>query len=101
MKQLKTQIEINATPLKVWTVLTDFANYKNWNPFISELSGSVAVDNQIKVMLKPEGSKGMQFKPTVTSYEVAKRFSWKGKLWIGGIFDGEHIFELEPMGAGK
>lgn len=98
--ELKTQIAINATPQKVWSVLTHFADYPNWNPFIKELTGNVAVGNKIKVRLQPEGQKGMVFTPTVLSFEVNKRFSWLGNFIIPGLFDGEHIFELVDNGNG-
>ena len=101
MKQLVTHIEINASPEKIWAVLTDFANYKNWNPFVKELTGNVELGENIMVMLQPPGSSAMKFTPVVTSFEKNERFSWKGKLFIGGLFDGEHIFELKPVADRK
>lgn len=98
--QLKTQITINATPNKVWQVLTNFAAYGSWNPFIKSLTGNVAVGNRIAVLLQPEGQKGMVFKPKVLSYDANKRFSWLGNFIIPGLFDGEHIFELVDNGNG-
>jgi uncharacterized protein YndB with AHSA1/START domain len=32
MKEIHTEIEINASAEKVWRVLTDFAAYSEWNP---------------------------------------------------------------------
>jgi uncharacterized protein YndB with AHSA1/START domain len=39
MKEIKTEIIINSKPEKVWSILTDFKNQPNWNPFISNISG--------------------------------------------------------------
>lgn len=100
-KQLKTRILINASPEKVWQVLTNFNDYPNWNPFIKELTKEVKVGNIIRVKLQPEGQKGMVFKPKVLSFDVNKRFSWQGHLFMPGIFDGEHIFELLDNGNGS
>ncbi len=33
MKEIHTEIEINAPAGKVWRVLTDFPSYPEWNPF--------------------------------------------------------------------
>ncbi len=98
--QLKTQIAINATPQKVWSVLTNFANYPIWNPFIKELTGNVTVGSKIKARLQPEGQKGMVFTPKVLVFETNKKFSWQGHFIIPGLFDGEHIFELIDNGNG-
>jgi uncharacterized protein YndB with AHSA1/START domain len=40
-KEIKTEILINASPDKVWAILTDFDNYPSWNPFITSLKGEV------------------------------------------------------------
>ena len=34
MKHLHTEIQIEAGPAEVWAVLTDFARYADWNPFL-------------------------------------------------------------------
>lgn len=30
-----------------------------------------------------------------------KELRWLGRLWLPGIFDGEHIFEIEPVDADR
>ncbi len=37
--QLQTEIEINAGSDRVWAILTDFAAYPEWNPFIRFIRG--------------------------------------------------------------
>ena len=39
MREFRTEIEINATPDKVWDVLMDFDSYPEWNPFMQSASG--------------------------------------------------------------
>ena len=85
--QISTSITINATPERVWKVFTEFATYSAWNPFLKEISGEVAVDNQINI-----NADGMKFKPIVLVYEEERELRWKGKLFINGLFDGEHYF---------
>lgn len=91
---LRTEITINATPDKVWAILTDFKNYPNWNPFVTSLTGEVKVGNKIKVRLEPPEASVNKFSPTVTALETNKRFSWLGVFLFRGVFDGEHKFEL-------
>ena len=43
----------------------------------------------------------MTFKPVVTRVSENREFRWQGRLLFPGIFDGEHIFELEEAGDRK
>lgn len=93
-KAITTEILILATPEKVWSVLTEFDQYPQWNPFIKSITGNVAFGNTIKARIEPPGASGMTFKPTVLVYTEAKEFRWVGHLFIKGLFDGEHCFRL-------
>lgn len=99
-KEISTEILINTTPEKVWAVFADFAAYPQWNPFIKSVVGDVAVGNIISVRLEPPRGSGMTFKPKVLAYEAHKEFRWLGHLFLPGLFDGEHRFELIDNGNG-
>lgn len=92
---ISTQIHINASPEKVWAILTNFEAYPQWNPFIQQISGDPQVGKKIEAFIVLPGSKGMTFKPTVLAFEAHKELRWIGHLLIPGIFDGEHKFELQ------
>lgn len=93
-KEIKTEIVIQATPEKIWSILTNFENYPNWNPFITTIEGNAAIGNKIKVSIHPPAGKKMTFRPIVITKIDEKEFSWRGKLLFRGLFDGEHKFEL-------
>ncbi len=93
-KEIKTEITINASPVKVWKLLTEFDNYSNWNPFIKSINGEVKVGNKITARIEPPGASGMTFKPIVQTFVPNKELSWLGTLLFKGLFDGEHKFEL-------
>lgn len=101
MNELCTEIEINATPERVWQILTDTEKFPEWNPFIHRLKGKLAVGETIEVFLGESPDKGMTFRPKVLEVTPNRIFRWLGKLFIGGIFDGEHIFEIEPRGENR
>ena len=93
-KEIRTEIQINATPQKVWDILTTFENYPNWNPFITKLEGNVKAGNKIVVEISPPDAKKRTFKPKVLVFEPQKELRWIGRLILPGIFDGEHVLEL-------
>ena len=99
-KEIKTEIQINATPERVWAILTDFDAYPTWNPFIKSLTGEVKVGNTITARIEPPKAKGMTFKPKVLVFEANQEFRWLGHLLIPGLFDGEHKFQLIDNGNG-
>lgn len=88
-KEIKTSIKIHATPEKVWEVLTLFKDYPKWNPFLKSVDGEFIVGQTIKI-----NAGGMKFNPKVLVFDKLKEIRWIGKLFIKGLFDGEHIFQI-------
>ena len=97
MKELRTDIDIYGTIDQVWDVLTDFSSFPKWNPFIKKIEGELKLNSQLRVQIEPPGGKAMTFKPTVKILEPKNEFRWLGSLLLPGIFDGEHIFQLEQI----
>lgn len=93
MKNIRTAITIDAPIETVWTVLMDFKSYPNWNPFI-HITGKAAVGQQLVNTIFLEGQKPQVFKPKVLVVESNKEFRWEGHLFVKGLFDGQHYFQL-------
>ena len=94
---LHTEIPIQATPHRVWEILTDFAAYPAWNPFIPRISGAATVGSRLDVQLQPPGGRGMRMRPTVLAAMPSQELRWLGRIGVPGIFDGEHRFRIEPL----
>jgi len=100
-KQLRAQIDIHATPERVWHVLTDFAAYPQWNPFLTLVSGTARRGERLTIRMQPVGGRGMTFRPTVLDVDPGRGLRWLGHLLVSGVFDGEHSFAIEPLGDGQ
>ena len=99
--QLQTELEINAKPERVWDILTNFAAYPEWNPFIRQIVGVPEAGARLEVRIQPSGTKGMTFRPFVISADYAQELRWIGKLLLPGVLDGEHRFVIQSLGDGK
>lgn len=93
--QLQTSIIIPAPVDAVWQVLVDWTQYPDWNPFITQMEGQLVLGHTLTAHID-----NMVFHPTITTLEPPYQFSWLGKLWFKGLFDGEHQFLLEPLPNG-
>lgn len=101
MKELRTEIEINAPAERVWNILTDAAKFSQWNPFIHRLQGNLVQGARLEVLLGESANKGMMFRPKILEVAQNRTLRWLGNLFVPGLFDGEHIFEIEPLEANR
>lgn len=101
MKTIQTQIIINATPAKVWSVLTQFESYPDWNPFITSIAGEKSVGGKLETTILPPNRKQMNFKPRILVLDENTELRWLGTAGIRGIFDGEHYFKIKDLGNGS
>ena len=96
-RTIKTEVTINASPEKVWSVLMKHEAYPDWNPFIKQISGSTKVGESLEVTIQSNENEPMNFTPEVLVNQENREFRWVGKLMIKGIADGEHYFILEQI----
>jgi hypothetical protein len=100
-KQLRSEIDVHATPERVWQVLTDFAAYPQWNPFITRADGEARRGRRLTLRMQPAGGRATTFRPTVLEAAQGRQLRWPGRLLVPGLFDGEHRFTIRPLGDGQ
>jgi hypothetical protein len=96
-KEIVTEIEINASPSRVWQILTDFEKYPTWNSFIKKISGIPARNEKLEVHMPDPRGGTMIFTPIVLVAEKNRELRWLGRS-EGDVFNGEHRFLIEPIG---
>jgi hypothetical protein len=98
---ISSAIEIEATPSEVWDVLTDFAAYPAWNPGMAHVEGIPAAGERLDIRFSLSGGRTMAMHPRVRVSDPPRAFGWLGRLWLPGLFDGEHSFAIEDVGPGR
>ena len=99
MKELYTHIEIGAPAERVWHILTDFAAYPEWNPFIPRIGGALKGGAQLDVRVESSGSEAVTLHPTVLEFKLNRGLRLLIQFGWPGLFDLEHSFAIAPLCA--
>lgn len=88
-----TSIEqyIDASPARVWALLTDAASMPEWNSTIVSLEGTIASGEKIRLVSSLDSSR--TFKLKVKEIVPEQRLVWGDGL-------GERVYTLSPEGEG-
>lgn len=97
MKEVRSEIEINTYPKRVWKILTDFAAYNQWNPFIKKIIGLPTEGRKIDIYIETPSGKNRKYSPRITKVEEGRELRWFGKSSLPGFLNAEHIFTIEEL----
>jgi hypothetical protein len=98
VKELQASIEIDAPAERVWGVLSDLGRYEEWNPFMTRAEGQFVEGSKLAITFRPPGGRQVKVKPMVLEVETGRSVRWLGRFILPGLFDGEHILAVEPVG---
>jgi|SRR5271169_718734 len=98
--EIKTEIEINAPPSRVWGVLTDFSHYPDWNPFILELKGSVRQGATITYRFEFPRHIRISTAAEILRFDQPRELCWTAHFLSPRVFNGEHYFAIAPTSGG-
>jgi hypothetical protein len=101
VKTIETTTVIEAPADVVWSVITDFRAYADWNPFITALAGEPRLGARLRATFTLPGRKPRTFTPTVVAFEPGRRLSWLGRIAIPKLFDAEHILAVTSRDGGS
>lgn len=99
---IRHELEIDASPETVWRVLTDFAAYPDWNPYVLHLAGDLALGETLELTIAQRNWNGpLTLYPTVARLEAPRTFGWHGRVGLAGLHETDHYFELKPLPDGR
>ncbi|MHB8370315.1 MAG: SRPBCC family protein [Leptospirales bacterium] len=100
VRNIETVIDIHAPVADIWRILTDFPRYEEWNPLVIRAAGSLAVGEQLEIVVQLPGRRPMSFSPTLIELIPDREIRWLGTLGLAVLFAGEHSFLLIPQANG-
>jgi hypothetical protein len=94
-REASASIDIEAPASRVWQVLTDFAAYPSWNPFILRIDGPLSRGALLTFLVATGPGQTTTARARLLEIEKNRRLVWAGGLPLG-LFRGVHTFILEP-----
>ncbi|MFZ4827543.1 MAG: SRPBCC family protein [Phototrophicaceae bacterium] len=93
MKSFSTHRDIQAPAEVVWAILTNSAQYAEWDPTLIKMEGTIALNQVLTIHSKLAPDRA--FTPKVVVFEAPHRMVWSSGMPFG-LFKGERTFVLTP-----
>ncbi|WP_435319988.1 SRPBCC family protein [Haloarchaeobius sp. TZWSO28] len=101
MNEVEAAIDIDAPVDVVWTVLTDFEQYSEWNPYITDASGAATEGSRVEIRLTAQGGRTIRLEPRLDTVIENEVLEWSAQYLAPRLFHERHTIELEPFGEGQ
>lgn len=95
-KSVRHELVINASPEKVWQVLTNTDAYAEWNPIMQLVKGDIKVGNKVTYKFTQDSAVSYEVPITVKQIIPNKLLNQKGGTPL--ILTYDHKYTLEPQG---
>lgn len=99
--EIRTEVEIEASPADVWKALMAVEAYPRWNPFIAAVDGELREGGRIRVLLTPPEGRDVRFSPRIVVLDAERELRWIGVLGMRALFCTEHFFRLQALSASR
>ena len=84
---------IDASPEKVWALLTDATTYRDWNRAVISIDGPIAMGSTVALVSIANPKR--TFKLRVTEMSAPTRMVWSEGM-PAGLFTGERTYRIQP-----
>jgi len=100
MRQVQTQIDIQAPASLVWAILADFGTYRRWNPLIRGVLGKLRAGGEIEVRLRSREGSDVSVRYTIVRAREPRELRWLDRWTVPGLFSSERRFRIESLPEG-
>lgn len=97
-KSVHHEISINASPERVWQVLTDMASYDEWNPTMKLVQGEVTEGNKVIYQFTQDAENASEIPANVKQIIPNALLNQTGGIPLVLTFNHKYI--LEPVDGG-
>lgn len=94
---LEMALDIAAPAPRVWAILTDFAAYPQWNPFLLSVEGRLRRGARLVARVAPPGQPAILVHLRLKRVRPPQELCWRGHVLAPGLLDGEQAFAITPL----
>ncbi len=99
--RIVTETPIQADAAIVWSILSDFEGYPDWNPFIRMAAGALAPGEAVRFRFALPSRLKVPASGVITCCEPGRELRWAGHMLSPLVMRADHFFILEPAGPGR
>lgn len=99
MRNIRTELEIDAPIEEVWAVLSDIESWESWNPVIPRIQASPRLGGGVRFEIHVPPGKPLKLAAKFLAWEENREMAWGGGL--PGVVKGNHYFRLEPLNGDR
>lgn len=101
MREVRTEIVVDAPVSAVFEILVDTDRYRHWNPLIVDVRGKALPGERLDIVIRMPGKPDLPYAVEVLAVTPNHSFVWIGRMKMTGVLDGKHFFEVSPEGPNR
>lgn len=95
MKEIRTEITLEAPIERIWELLADCSLYPHWNPLFQRATGRMSVGEYLELVVSLPEITPFVVKSKIITMEPQSGFCWQHSLLFAGFFTWRYCTELE------
>jgi hypothetical protein len=96
-RAVEHRIGVQAPAEIVWELISDFANWGDWNPVHPRIEGEMRIGTTLNVDFAPEPGQTVNLTPVVQDWVPYEQLHWRTKRWRGFVTAIRYI-EIDAKG---
>lgn len=98
MKDLRTEITLEAPVDRIWELLADCSLYRHWNPLFTQAKGLLNAGSRLELVVTLPRIAPFPVEPKLLAVEPIKGFCWQHTLLSARVLSWKYGNELEAVG---
>lgn len=101
MKEIRTEISLEAPVDRVWELVSDVTLYQHWNPLFRLVSGRMHLDEQLELMVNLPQMDPFTIRPMLLSIVPATKIYWQ-YIWLNkALLTWDYCTVLEEIDSNQ